>query len=337
MESVVQRTLLLILLGFATTKLLAEPDAQSKDPEPAAEEQSLEDEGESLQWVDQSHDYLSVWVQRIGTGVDRFLSRSEDVSENESYVRLRAGFLFDSKEDVLFQPDIQAKLDLPGTKKRIKLVFDNEPDDFDSLYQQNQELRTSRTRAAKPSKLVDGESSAALRWLLPIWEEWAPSMDVGVRAKVPLDPFVRFRIRKLYQLSDPWYFYMSHQLNYHHRRGVSEKSHFTVARPIGEKLLWLNTWQVQWRKQQKHLEYGYIISLNHYVSEKDTFIWRAAVFYQQQPVAHQQSYLVDLRYRRQLRWDWLYAELVPGIQWLREHNFSDQYTFTIRLEALLKN
>lgn len=330
----VLRTLPIVLLSFTAQKLVAETSTASSATEPLESEQQPENAAESLPWVEKSHDFLSDWVQRVGFHVDGFLSRSADTSENESYVRLRAGYLFDSKTGRHFQPDIHAKLDLPGTKDRLKLVFDNEPDDFDSLYQQNQELRTTQDDTTRP---IDKESSAALRWLLPIWEAWRPSMDVGVRAKIPLDPFVRFRIRKLYRLSEPWYFYMSHQLSYHHQRGVSEKSYFTVARPIGKQLLWLNTWQLQWQKQDRHLEYAYILSLNHYLTKKDTLTWRAAMFYQQQPIAHQQSYAVDLLYRRLLYSDWLFAELVPGVQWQREYNFSDQYSFTVRFEMLFKN
>src|SRR5690554_63814 len=242
---------LVILLNFAIQQAVADTSAPASATEQPPSEQptTLNELDEKEHWIEQSHDYLSDWVQRIGMGVDSFLSRSAEIYENESYVSLRGGYIFDSKSANHFQPDIHAKLDLPGTKQRLKLVFDSEPDDFDSLYQQNQEQRTS---SASTPRVVDKESSAALRWFMPIWEAWRPSMDIGVRAKIPLDPFVRFRLRTLYPLKAPWYFYMSHQLSYHHRRGASEKSYFTVARPIGEQLLWLNTWQVQWKKRDRH-------------------------------------------------------------------------------------
>ena len=186
-------------------------------------------------------------------------------------------------------------------------------------------------------KAVDEQSSADLRWLIPLWQAWQPSMDIGVRAKIPPDPFIRFRLRRSFPLGKVWQFSTDHQLAFYHQEGLLEKSYFTFARPISEQVLWLNTWQLQWRRQENHLEYGYILAFNHFLSPRDRMIWRAAAYYQQRPVARQEGYVLDMRYRRDLYKGWLFAEITPSVRWFYATGFRDQYGLTLRLELLFRN
>lgn len=292
-----------------------------------------EEEKAPLPWYEQSHDYVSDWIENVGIGMDRLLSRTRDVPENESFLRLRGGYGWQSLADSGFDRDIQAKLDLPNTQKKLRLVFSSFSEDEQSIFQQQNE-GVYDTNALKEK---DKSAFAALRWMLPSWQKWRPSMDVGVKTSVPLDPFVRFRLRNNFALARQWQLYTSHEVSYSHQKRLRSHSDFTLAKPIHPRVLWSNTWQLQWQKQYNHLEYGYILGFEHFITERDKIFWRAGAFYQQRPQARQQAYLIDMRYRRDLYKKWLFMEVIPAVQWLHENNFRDQYSLTLRLELLFKN
>jgi hypothetical protein len=294
-----------------------------------AEVNTFEDE-QTNHWLEDSQQAISHTIQLIGSGIDDFISRDFSINENESFVRLRASQTFYSAQDPHFEPQIHAKLDLAKTKDRFKLFFENTSDDLESLLSQNQENQTNQA----PDKKND--SVAGFRWIAPFWSEWRPSTDIGVRTSIPLDTFIRFRIRRTVALGEHWKFHTSHQLAHYHYRGTIAKSQFTFGLPIQNNLLWLNSFEFQWHKIDRRVEGDVITSLTHSISPKDTIVWRVGAFYMINPYTHPSNYLIDMRYRRQLKWQWLYAELVPGINWSEERDYRQQFSITARLEVLFK-
>lgn len=282
-------------------------------------------------WVDRSQQQIENVVQWLGRGTDRLLTGDDAVVENDSYLRIRLAEVLEEGGEHFAKYEVKLKIDLPKTEKRLQLVFDSDPDDFEELVEQ------SRTVSSDQQNLRDADNndvSAALRWLMPVISGWRTSVDAGVRAKLPLDPFIRFRARRAYTLPDLWQFSMNHQLYYYHQRGLGQKSTLVFSRPLAEQWLLSNILTGQWRNKDDKLEFSHITALDYRPSDSDTLIWRAGLFYQENPRSYLESYFAEMTYRRRLYSDWLYGEVIPAVEWLRETDFDDDYSLTLRLDVI---
>ena len=80
--------------------------------------------------VDQLHDEWSKWVLKTANQVDGFFSNSQ-ASETDQQTRLRA-FLrvrYDGNEGTRLNPGIRARISLPNTENRLKLILGDDEDE----------------------------------------------------------------------------------------------------------------------------------------------------------------------------------------------------------------
>ena len=82
------------------------------------------------------------------------------------------------------------------------------------------------------------------------------------------------------------------------------------------------------------LEFSEVVTFQHRLTERDTFLYRTGIFYQEHPDPHTQSYFVDTIYRRRLHEDWLYGEVIPSVTWAEVNNFHSLATLTFRLDII---
>lgn len=281
-------------------------------------------------WLERGHDVVSRIVKGVGRSTDRFLSRRLDVDDNETYVRVRVAQVFERGGEVYWQQDIKAKVDLPTTRDKLQLILDNDPDDIYTL--PNQHNPVERARDGK--RAVDENSTAALRWIAPMWHSWRPSLDVGIRAKVPLDPFIRIRFRRDFDFSKNWDLRVGQQFSYTHSRAAGSDTDFTFLRLVTPDVLITHAFDIRWRGKTDSLEYGLVSSITYTVTDADTLLWQLGAFYEEKPDPHLDSYMAGFTYRRKIRWEWLHAEFTPGIVWKEKYDFRDDHSFTARLEVV---
>lgn len=285
-------------------------------------------------WIDRGQLYIGGTLESIGAGVDTFISRNPAPVDNETYLRVRLARVFAEGGESSPRHDFNLSSDLPKTRGRLKLIIQSERDDFESLVEQQADDSTARSSVDDEE---DNDIEAALRYVWPGAPQWNPDLEIGIRSRLPLDPFVKMRIRRDFVLSDNWRFRNRHELFYYHQNGLGERSLLEFSRPLGESWFFSNSTGLQWAEREGRLEYDNIVSLIHFHRDNKRYIYRTGFFSQQQPRSQLLGYFVEAVYRRRLYKELLYAELTPGVRWLRENDFKDQTTLTFRLLMYFKN
>ena len=278
-------------------------------------------------WIDRGQLYIGGSLAKAGGAVDSFLSRDYRRSENHSYLRIRLARVLEEGGSSLTRHDFDLHADLPKTRKRLRLVISSESDDFDSLLDQERNEATGKNRSGDDEDRL----AAALRFFWPDVSSWNPSLDIGIRSSLPLDPFVKFRVDKVFALDDKWYFRTAHELFFYHQSGLGEKSAFVFDRRIGEDWLFASLLEMRWEERETILEFAEILSLTHFHRPNKTYVYRSGAFFQRQPRSQLTGYFVDINYRRRLYQEILFAEMIPGMYWLRENDFKGRASITFRL------
>lgn len=324
-----------LALAFVLTQAVADP-VEEADPatvlpgftEIMEDQVEIRQERELPRWIEEPRLLVSRSVTSFGTLVDDFLTEDESCLENESYLRLRMGEVLEEGGESYPRNDLKLKIDLPKTENRWSLVLESDSDDFDSLEDQYQE-RPEETSTISQS---DG-TTGAIRFFMDDLLDWRADLKVGVKGPFPLNPFVRSTIEKRYPLGEVWLARVDHSLYYYHEEGLGERSRLVFQRKIGEQWSLSHTTDMQWQEQDAILEFGEILSLRHSPTNRDFLTYRVGAYYEEHPASHLTAYFMDMRYRRRLHSNWLFAELVPDVTWARSEKFNDIASLTLRLEV----
>ncbi len=287
---------------------------------------------ETPAWIEAPRLFVSKAIKAMTGSVDDFLSQDDEDIVNESYLKLRLAQVLEEGGHTYPKNDLKLKVDLPKTENRWALIFETDPDEFESLEEQNQ----NRESDDNSIRNTDG-SVGALRVMLDEWNNWKSDFDVGVKAPLPLNSFVRFNMQRGYKLNEAWSARVRHSVYYFHEEGFGERSRFNLHRRLGEDWSFTNLMDMQWRHEGQELEFGEIVSFHHSASGRDAFTYRAGGFYEEHPGSHVKSYFVDVRYRRRLHSNWLYGEIIPDVTWAEANDFNDLASISFRLEVYFRH
>lgn len=281
-------------------------------------------------WLVRSQEAVSNRWLATTQAVDAYFAGNQGAVVNESYLRLRVSQLFEEGGESSVNNDLKVRVDLPRTQKRYKLVFDSSPDDDESLKGQDQD------RPDNERRLKDEGSSGALRIVLNEWQAFKPDVDVGVRGPLPLDVFLKFRLRRDFKLTEAWYLRWRGSLYHFHQEGPGSQGRFDIGRPIGENWHYNNSLQAKWQHDERMVEYSDVSTFTQWLTDRNTLFYSAGAFYQERPRPELQSYFVEVKFRRRLHDDWLFVELTPSVNWDHERDYKAQAAVNLRLEMFFK-
>ena len=155
---------------------------------------------EEMGWFDLTESYFSNAVHDFSTYVDHSIAKDEDEEPlvNRSYLRLRykAGYshygYFGSEER------ISVRIDLPHVQHDWNIIFETDPDDYYSLESKQRDLTTTDS-----SGVTDG-AIGGFRLQDEQLRNWKTNFDIGVKIKLPLDPFTRVEAWRVGNFLDNW-------------------------------------------------------------------------------------------------------------------------------------
>lgn len=297
----------------------------------AAADYTNEDYEETPDWIEKPRVLVGEVVNDMTRTMDDFFSQNNDDIVNESYLKLRLGQGIEENGHTFSRNDLKLKIDLPKTENRWSLIFETDPDEFESLEEQNQNRKSDNTSIRN----TDG-TIGAVRVMLNEWNHWRSDFDVGLKAPLPLNSFVRFNLNRNYRVNEHWRAHIRHSVYYFHNEGFGERSRFDLHRQLSNTWFFTNFMDMQWQHEEEDLEFGEIISFQQRATRRDTFTYRSGIFYEEHPGTHVKSYFVDVRYRRRLHSDWLYGEIIPDITWSKVNNFNRLASINFRLEIYFR-
>lgn len=282
---------------------------------------------DSSNWVARQRDIQSKRVNTLGEWLDQVLSgEAIRTPSNESYLRLGLASRWEKGSWVNIEPDVRFRLDLPTVEDKFRLVVENTPDELVPLRERNQERRLTG------AERTDTDTTGALRYLALISDRWSLSNDVGLRFGSPIDAFWRSRLRANWDLGGPWELDVEQRFFYFHEDGWGERTELVFSR-------WLSATQhlsvrsdLQWVDRETRFEWTQVAYLDQFIDNRNQLTYRLGVIGENRPGWRTSVYFTDVSWRYRLYENWLFAEVLPSLEFPREDSFRENPAITFRIE-----
>ncbi len=278
-------------------------------------------------WVIRQERLHGSTVQEIGAWADQTLSGSKEaLPNNESYLRL--GFAAESEysDPAQFKPEMRFRLDIPTTKKKLRLVIESESDELIPLSERE------RDRQLTEPERTETDTTGALRFLTDVGDAINLSMDIGGRLRLPPEAFWRLQAGKGWQAANLWGINVRQRIYYYHTSGWGARSWLGVDRPVWNGWHFYSSAELEWVHRDTRFEAAQIFSLSKRLNSRSVISPRIGVLGKSQPTWRTSSYFADVTWRYRVYEDWLFAELIPALEFPREESFRDQASVIFRIE-----
>lgn len=275
--------------------------------------------------VDLFHDTVSGGLEATAKSVDDFFAEDTVYEEStKSYLRMGLDSVLREEEGLGFSGAIKLKIDLPRTKKRLRLLIesDTERGDLDNL-----EDRPVDAAQGKDYSLAIERSSSRLK-------KWNVRPSLGIKLHSKIDTFFRVRSHRYFPM-DKWLLRLGSQASWLDSKGYEAEASLSLDRPLAENWLFRYSMPFGWREEEMFRHTSQEFSLYHQIDSRQQMAYQfiaAADDAWDQWLA--KSYTIAVRYRRGLYKKWLFGEIIPQWNYLKGNQFHSDTFITFRLEVV---
>jgi len=323
--------LALSLLGISPFGVAEEPDWVELPITPDAYQENWLP-GERDTYTGWLIDQRTAWSYRIGNlgrNLDGFFAGEEaQWRSNESYMKLSLHNTFRKSGEMDTEPRIKLRLDLPDTKRKFRLIIENDPEEDKSVQER------TRYRSLTSTERARSRTTGAIRYMFDELDQWKLSTDLGIRARLPPDPFVRGRASREWDLVSDWNARLNQQVYYYVEDGLGETTELYFERGLSPDSLFRVKSEAQWSQREARFEFAQVFSILQRIDMKRGAEWQIGVLGESQPTFWTTAYFANVTYRRLLYKDWLFYEITPELLFPRDDDFRANPSLTFGLEVL---
>lgn len=292
-------------------------------PAAYAAEQSIEPEDSPWQWLEGRRNQVSRNVTALGQNLDAWLA-GEGVGDqsNESYLRVRFNQQLGAFDGYHSRVKIGGSLDLPRTSERWRLIFDSDDQELNSLDENALGDETS------------GQSVAGFSYQQKLGNSWQLSHAIGLRDRVPLDPFYRFKAQREYKIGNDWSARIRQKVWHYKSQGWGYDTDVAFSREIASGQVLEVSSEVKYQQHREQKEFRQSVALHSALAQYETLSYELGILGTSEPNVRINDYYVGTRYRRAVRSDWLFLEILPQLLMSRDENWRPQPRLILNLEVL---
>lgn len=286
-------------------------------------------EEDFFSFLDTPHEIISGGVESMAQGMDLFFADETVYTETtSSYARLSTQTNFNHQGDYSTTGDIRIKIDLKETKKKLKLLLESDTD---------RDLQTGTDTSTSPGQQNETINFyAALQKEISKKHDWQTKASLGIKLKVPLDPFIRIRAYKDFSVAG-WKIGFTETLFWFNSKGAGASSLLGMNHAITKELLFRSTTSALWTDFLDYHEIGQTFTLYHELSDRRAASYNIGSYGISQPRAHLVGYYASIGYRQRIHRDWLFIEVTPAITFDRENQFKSERSLMLKLEMVFGN
>ncbi|MCB5161805.1 hypothetical protein [Marinomonas algarum] len=287
--------------------------------------------GQDTSWWLDSHESVSKTIGRWSSGVDGFLSGEESTEQSDflnqdSQVEIRFGSTVGDGTRASFF-DFSAKLRLPNTQDRLRLVIESEPDTLAPESVQNE----SSEREGVVESALATNISAAVRY---IEEDLGLDVDAGVRVDFPLDPFIRFRFKQGRQINQ-WQWWQNQELFAYYSKGVGARYRLGLGYTATPELAYSTDFSVVWLDRENRFYGRENFAIQQRLDDKNRVGYQLSFLQSGEHELSPDSYLYNVQYERLLYKKWLVGQLKPQFTHDEEDDYHGKFSLTLSMVILL--
>lgn len=273
-------------------------------------------------WLETRRDSLSRNVSTVGRNLDDWLA-GEFVGEreNQSYLRIRFNQRVGRHTTYTSNARVSGRVDLPQASERWQLIFESEDQERSSISEQ------------RLDNIYPSSFSGGFRYALEDRGGWQFNHDVGVRARIPLDPFYRFRTRYGRDLGEEWRLGLHHRVSYYHNDGWTQDARLFFNRDLTDSVLFRVSSEAKYLHKGRVTEFAQYLSVFQSMGEFETMTYEVGVIGINRPTTRIDSYYAQVVYRRAIHEDWLVMELAPQLLTKRARNWRPDPRVQLSIEV----
>ena len=296
--------------------------------------ESNPDESIIPEFIDSSHKTISENIIYISNLVDSFFSNERYLEESYgSYGCLKFNVYYSEggHRDSRFRACL--KIDLPHTKKKWKLIFESDDNGKEDVVDGQDDQRTV---VAEVDDNRNTSSTALLRYVAK--EELLKyiSFDIGIKTRIPLDPFARLRYRRTW-VPEPWLFRLTESLYYFNSIKGGFLSRFDIERRLGENWYARMTSEADFRDEESQFNLAQNFGVYRRVGKGRALGFELVIGGASQPNPHVEFYVYQIKYRINVWRDWFFFEVNPQLVHQRENDFDQVAGILFAVEAVFGN
>lgn len=289
-----------------------------------------EEEQSWFSFLDIPEHAVSTQLRDFVQGVDEFFANEKAFyTSSGSYIRLSMDAVWNEGGDTSTAGDVRLRVRFPLTQGKLKLLLESDP-------VETQELQDRRLQATPATVTEDNTYYAGVQADVVRESGWSLAPSIGIRLRSPLDPYVRLRASRNYQLDDndllaiygAAYWFDSSGAGYD---GLVEFNHQLEANMLGRSSSF-----VRWTAETNYFELSQVFSAIHTLSPRRALTWSAGVYGNSDPMVHATDYLLAVRYRQALYKNFFFMELSPELRFQKENEFKDEFSLFFRLELFFQ-
>lgn len=284
-----------------------------------------------VDWLIEKRNEWSSMIGNTGAQLDLFFSGEEiEYKKNSSYLRLGLETKYSKQGELSFDPVFKFKLDLPTVKKNLKLVFESDIPETETLNE------TNLDRSLQDEDPTLSSATGALQYFFGAAKKWKTSTSLGVRLNLEPNPFWRMRMKRGWKLEHDWHFKIFQGLYYFHDDGWGETTQFMFEKPI-HSYFFASKSEARWRHNARLMEYAQVFSIQKKLSAIRAMKYELGLLSENQPNVIVTDYYFKTTYRRLLYKDWLFYEVSPELLFPREDAFKANPSVLMRIEMIFSN
>lgn len=332
------RVMALLISPFLAIFAIAQESATERSAEEYIDEKHKQFSNYVVKVFDDIDSSISRWVQDSDdnetgedeaiTNIDKFFKDEKFIEETErSFLRIRLGAEFQSKDDEDYNYKIRAQIPLNRTKKSFQLFIED--------------VENSYSAPETPIETKDTSTAVGINFFAPIYKDIKSKYSIGISS---LTPYAKARYSKDFKVDD-WVIQPTQQFKYSLKSEWSEETNLYFNRALDERSLFRTTLH---RKTQSHVDgFDYAVIFSYYLtlSSKKGFsisqqFWGNSKY--KCAVAPQEyngisNYSTSLSWRQNIFKQWISLELGPGISFHRQYEYEPNYLFMFNVDFYFGN
>lgn len=286
-------------------------------------------EEDFFNFLDTPHEIISEGVESMAQGMDLFFADEKVYTETtSSYARLSTQINFSHGGESSMTGDLSLKVDLKKTKKKLKLLLESDTD---------RDLQTGTDQSKLPSRQKETVSFyAALQKEISRRNDWHTRVSLGIKLRIPLDPFLRIRAYKNFSL-DNWKIRFTETLFWFNSKGAGASSLLELDHSLTKNLLFRSRTSELWTDFLDYHEVEQTFTLYHELSDRRAVSYNIGSYSISHPKTHLERYYTSIGYRQRIHRDWLFIEVSPALTYTRDNKFKPERSLVLKLEMVFGN
>ena len=256
--------------------------------------------------------------------VDRFFGDDRVLEDSEgTTIRAGIGVDWNQADGPSVKTRFNARLDLPRVEQRLQLIADNFTETEDSL--ESSQVRES---------LRESRPDAGIRYVVKDEGPIRFSGDAGLRFGGSPQVFGKLRARLIAPFA-PWEMRLTETVQWYSADGFGETTEIRWSRLLSRDWLFQSGSRLAWRQDRDGVTPSQTFAWQRVVG--DTWGHRIAIDaeWPEVPSTTEASYVLSYGYRRLIYRDWLFIEVVPGVDFNQARHYEANPRLAVLFEILL--